>query len=125
MFHLGWTLAKQPCRNPAIAGGFVCRFHGGSAPHVKAKARERLLALEPHDLQVLGTLLDRDDAPHVQLAGKAAEMMLPRCSPCHFGGGGGGVGLGVGSLRRGGGGGGGGGVGSGVGSWLSAATNEC
>lgn len=30
------------CRQPAIHGGTVCRFHGGAAPHVKAAARARL-----------------------------------------------------------------------------------
>jgi hypothetical protein len=34
-----------PCKNPAIRGGNVCRNHGGSAPQVRAKANERLLAL--------------------------------------------------------------------------------
>ncbi len=36
---------KRPCRNWAIAGGRVCRFHGGSAPQVKKAAQKRLDAL--------------------------------------------------------------------------------
>lgn len=32
------------CGQYAIPGGTVCRFHGGSAPQVKAKAAERLEA---------------------------------------------------------------------------------
>lgn len=35
----------KPCRRPAIAGGFVCRNHGGKAPQVIAKAQERLADL--------------------------------------------------------------------------------
>jgi hypothetical protein len=31
-----------PCKNWAILGGDVCRSHGGGAPQVKKKARERL-----------------------------------------------------------------------------------
>jgi hypothetical protein len=33
------------CGLPPIVGGFVCSLHGGKAPHVKAAARERLLAM--------------------------------------------------------------------------------
>jgi len=35
---------KKPCRQYAIAGGDVCRFHGGSAPQVVRKAKERIEA---------------------------------------------------------------------------------
>lgn len=34
-----------PCKQPAIAGGRVCRFHGGSAPQVRNKAAMRLATL--------------------------------------------------------------------------------
>lgn len=38
----------QPCKAKAIKGGTVCRVHGGSAPQVRAKAKQRLLeALDP------------------------------------------------------------------------------
>jgi hypothetical protein len=33
------------CRRYSIRGGFCCPSHGGSAPQVKRKARERLLEL--------------------------------------------------------------------------------
>jgi len=32
----------ERCKQPAIPGGNVCRFHGGSAPQVQKKAEERL-----------------------------------------------------------------------------------
>ena len=32
----------EPCRKPAIAGGTVCRTHGGAASVAKAKARKRI-----------------------------------------------------------------------------------
>jgi len=32
----------ERCKQPAIPGGNVCRFHGGSAPQVEEKADERL-----------------------------------------------------------------------------------
>lgn len=35
----------RPCRRWSIRGGYVCPSHGGRAPQVKAKARERLAEL--------------------------------------------------------------------------------
>ena len=66
----------QLCRNPAIMGGYVCRMHGGSCPQVKAKAQERLMALQPKAIQTLDKLLSRDEFPTVQLG--AAKDVLDR-----------------------------------------------
>jgi hypothetical protein len=43
----------NPCQKPAIAGAVVCRNHGGAAPQVRAKARQRLLSLVDPALGVL------------------------------------------------------------------------
>jgi hypothetical protein len=68
--------SKKPCKNPAIAGGFVCRMHGGSAPQVKMAARERLMNLQPLAIQTLHNLLHREEFPTVQLG--AAKDVLDR-----------------------------------------------
>lgn len=44
------------CGQRAIPGGSVCRYHGGNAPHVRAKATERLAALQ--SLAIDGLLSD-------------------------------------------------------------------
>lgn len=67
---------QLPCKNPAIMGATVCRMHGGSAPQVKAKALERLMALQPKAIQTLDSLLSRDEFPTVQLG--AAKDVLDR-----------------------------------------------
>lgn len=66
----------KPCTQPAIAGGTVCRMHGGSAPQVQAAARERLMALQPLAIQTLHSLLNRGEFPTVQLG--AARDVLDR-----------------------------------------------
>lgn len=47
----------KPCKGQAIRGATVCRLHGGSAPQVKAKALERLKALQPLAITQLEALL--------------------------------------------------------------------
>lgn len=61
----------ERCRAPAIRGGTVCRMHGGALPQVKAKAKERLLALVDPALVALHKILtdeDVDDAHRVRAA---------------------------------------------------------
>ena len=62
------TRRGTPCKGQAISGGTVCRMHGGAAPQVQAKAHERLMALQPKAIQVLDSLLNRDEFPTVQMA---------------------------------------------------------
>ena len=54
------------CGKAPIAGGTVCRMHGGAAPQVIFKAKERLAALAPKAVLVLDALLGRDEFPTVQ-----------------------------------------------------------
>lgn len=54
------------CGKPPILGGYVCRMHGGAAPQVIFKAKERLAALVPKAVQVFDALLDRAEFPTVQ-----------------------------------------------------------
>ena len=49
----------QPCKAQAIKGGTVCRVHGGAAPQVKRKAKERLLALVDPALATLSRLVEQ------------------------------------------------------------------
>ena len=68
----------KQCRKPAIPGGTVCRFHGGAAPQVKNKARERLAMLVSPAIEKLGKLIEQDDNPSVALG--AARDVLDRNS---------------------------------------------
>ncbi len=43
----------NPCTQPAIKGGNVCRYHGGAAPQTLAAARLRLAALVDPAIGVL------------------------------------------------------------------------
>lgn len=56
----------KPCQKYPIRGGTVCRKHGGAAPQVQAKAKERLAALAPKAIQVMDQLLGREEFPTVQ-----------------------------------------------------------
>lgn len=57
----------ERCKNPAIPGGDVCRFHGGSASQVEQKAQERLDEMADSATKRmqdrLGDIFDRMDAP--------------------------------------------------------------
>jgi hypothetical protein len=52
----------NPCKQPAIPGGTVCRYHGGSAPQVQQKALERLLALQHPAIDTLAFLMEQKQA---------------------------------------------------------------
>lgn len=58
-----------PCERWAIAGGTVCPAHGGRAPQVKRKARQRIdEAADRMAKRLLGIALDDDVPPAVALA---------------------------------------------------------
>lgn len=58
----------EQCKNAAIKGGKVCRYHGGNAPHVIANARARLQnAADLMAQELLGIALTAD-AESVKLA---------------------------------------------------------
>ena len=47
------------CKNPAVPGATVCRFHGGAAPQVQAAAQRRLALHEAEEAaRTLGLLID-------------------------------------------------------------------
>src|ERR1017187_5281433 len=65
------------CAQPAIPGGNVCRYHGGSAPQVKKSAALRLAMLVDPAIGVLAAnMKDRKKNPAV--AQRAAEDVLDR-----------------------------------------------
>ncbi len=64
------------CRSNAIAGGTVCRVHGGSAPQVKRKAAERLKNLAHPAIDHLQKALK--DKKNPALALSAARDILDR-----------------------------------------------
>jgi len=65
-----------PCKQPAIAGGRVCRYHGGAAPQVKRSAQERLALLVDPAIDQLTKLLKVVGEPAVRL--RAARDILDR-----------------------------------------------
>lgn len=40
------------CKLPALAGGLVCRFHGGNSPAAKEKASQRIAEREAHEVLI-------------------------------------------------------------------------
>ena len=66
--------AGAQCGRAAITGGNVCSLHGGKAPQVQAKARERLAeaeALRLVDREDIGPITD----PYSALADLAGEVV--------------------------------------------------
>jgi hypothetical protein len=52
-----------PCTQWAIRGGTVCRMHGGWAPQVRRKARERIAELRDLSGEKYKLQLERDEVP--------------------------------------------------------------
>jgi hypothetical protein len=66
-----------PCGNYAIPGGMVCRMHGGAIPHVRDKARMRLIALIEPALGVLSDVMASEKAADADKI-RAANSVLDR-----------------------------------------------
>ncbi len=66
----------EQCQRNAMAGGKVCRVHGGAAPQVRAKAQERLAALVDPAIERLSKIVQDDEAKALALA--AARDILDR-----------------------------------------------
>lgn len=73
---------KKPCGRTAIAGGTVCRYHGGAAPQVQKAAAVRLAALTDPAIGVLEAFLGprkKGDVPiEDDLAFRVAKDVLDR-----------------------------------------------
>lgn len=65
----------RPCQRAPIKGGSVCATHGGSAPQVKAAARDRIAALVDPAIDALQRALKHRD---VHAAIRAARDLLDR-----------------------------------------------
>jgi hypothetical protein len=70
------TSSGKPCKRWAIVGGFVCATHGGTAPQVRRKANERILALAPRAAQIIAALAEGSQSDVVRL--RAAQDILDR-----------------------------------------------
>ncbi len=66
----------KPCQAPPIRGGTVCIKHGGKAPHVRAAANRRLLAMVEPSLIRLEDLAHQDEHPPTALG--AIRTILER-----------------------------------------------
>lgn len=64
----------EQCKQPAIHGGTVCRFHGGAAPQVIAAAERRLEELKPKAVLTIDRLMDREEYPTVQFQASKAVI---------------------------------------------------
>ena len=59
----------ERCKRTAILGGTVCFTHGGAAPQVQRKARERLLELvEPALTELTKIVINKNTSENVRLS---------------------------------------------------------
>lgn len=66
----------ERCKRRPIPGGTVCAMHGGKAPQVQEKAKERLLAAaDPAARRLIGLMRQKDNE---QVALRAAMDILDR-----------------------------------------------
>jgi len=64
------------CRKHAIKGGTVCATHGGSAPQVKLKARERLAILVDPAIDRIKEVIEKGE--NIAASLRAAQDILDR-----------------------------------------------
>jgi hypothetical protein len=60
--------SRQRCKRRPIPGGTVCVKHGGGAPQVKAKAMDRLLAIQFPAIARLAELVAQKEYPSTAYA---------------------------------------------------------
>lgn len=70
------TRQGKQCGSKPIRGGAVCRMHGGGAPQVKAKAADRLRALQYPALDAYEWLITQRDFPSAAFS--AARDVMDR-----------------------------------------------
>ena len=70
--------SKKRCRRKAIHGGTVCVMHGGGAPQVKKKARERLKELEHPAIDRIKKTINREGDESAAVALTASMNLLDR-----------------------------------------------
>jgi hypothetical protein len=68
----------KQCGRKAIPGGTVCRYHGGAAPQVIAKAEERLKALVDPAIDALADIINDPDPQARATRLAAARDLLDR-----------------------------------------------
>jgi hypothetical protein len=66
----------KQCGRPPIPGGTVCRYHGGAAPQVMAKANDRLTAYQDKAIDRLFQLAEQTEFPSTALG--AVKDVLDR-----------------------------------------------
>lgn len=71
------TRSGVPCKRSPIKGAVVCRAHGGAAPQVQARARERL-ALASENMVVLLQRIATDEKEPVAVRLAAIKDVLDR-----------------------------------------------
>lgn len=64
------------CKRRPIVGGTVCAMHGGAAPQVQRRARERLEELVEPAIAGLRRALQSDNLPAIV---RASQLVLDRC----------------------------------------------
>ncbi len=63
------------CRRRAIKGGRVCQVHGGAAPQVKRKARERFNDLVDPAINLLATVINNEEMPAASRVAAAKDIL--------------------------------------------------